>query len=59
MKKGIEQRKTAKAKEYGYSDKKSNDIGKARARAEKSKMPVAKDTNKTRRPRTLPLKRGR
>ena len=51
-------KKTVKAKAYGYDDKRAKDLGKAHTRAHEVKMPVAKDTNKTRRPRALPLKRG-
>lgn len=59
MKKGIATKKTSKAKEFGYDEKRAKDIGKARARFHDSKTPVAKDTNKTRRPRVLPLKKGK
>ncbi|HEX4372205.1 MAG TPA: hypothetical protein VHZ50_02770 [Puia sp.] len=47
-----------KAKEYGYSDKRADDIGMARAKYKKGQEPVAKDTNKTRRSMRTPM-RGR
>lgn len=59
MKKTMTHKKTIKAKSYGYDDKRAKDLGKAHARAHEVKIPVAKDTNKTRRPRALPLKRGK
>lgn len=47
-----------KAADYGYSEKRSVDIGKARANYAKGQKPVAKDTNKTRRVRTKPTSKG-
>jgi hypothetical protein len=58
MKKSIGAKKTAKAKEYGYSEKRAEDIGKARACYSKGQMPVAKDTNKTRRKMVKPTAKG-
>ena len=46
----------AKAKEYGYSDKRADDIGAARAQYKKGQTPVSKDTNKTRRTRIKPTR---
>jgi hypothetical protein len=59
MKKSVIAKKTMKAKEYGYGDEASKKLGKAHGRFSIAKTPVAKDTNKTRRPRALPMKRGK
>lgn len=59
MKKSILVKKTMKAKEYGYGEEPSKKLGKAHARFNEAKMPVARDTNKTRRPRVLPMKKGK
>lgn len=48
----------SKAKEYGYSEKHAENIGRSRAASKKSREPVAKDTNKTRRVMKTPMKRG-
>lgn len=49
-------RKHLKAREYGYEDLPSAKIGTARGKHAAGRAPVAKDTNKTRRPRALPFK---
>ena len=58
MKKASTKKIASRAKEYGYSEKRADSIGLARTRYKKGQEPVAKDTNKTRRPRMKPTSRG-
>jgi hypothetical protein len=45
-----------KAMEYGYSERRAEDIGKARANYARGQQPVAFDTNKTRRKMVMPTR---
>ena len=47
-----------KALDYGYDEEKSNQLSEAAMVKKNGKKPVAKDTNKTRRPKVKPTKRS-
>lgn len=58
LKNGNDKNVMRKAIDYGYDEEKSKRLGEAAMVKKNGKKPVAKDTNKTRRPAIKPTKRS-
>lgn len=58
LKNGNDKNFMRKALDYGYDEETSKRMGESGMVKKKGKMPVSKDTNKTRRPMVKPTKRS-